>query len=111
MVPGTPLPPPPFCMSEKATTYWDRSLNEIAKSKVPCHSKYGTIKIPPLSKTVVTKYRPFCSFISKQVGDFFISEQSVILNVIIAFKKGPPSNALQKGVIDRTTATLKGVVP
>jgi hypothetical protein len=35
---------------------WDR------KTKVPCHSRCGTIKIPPCSKAMSTEHRPkFCS--------------------------------------------------
>ena len=36
---------------------WDRK-----KTEVPCHSRCGTIKIPPCSKSLSTEHRPkFCS--------------------------------------------------
>jgi hypothetical protein len=48
-------------VSEEATE-WNDPSDETGKAEVPCHSRCGTIKIPPCSKALSAELRPkFCS--------------------------------------------------
>jgi hypothetical protein len=43
-------------------TKWGGPLDETGKSEAPCHSRCGTVNIPPCSKTLSAEHRPrFCS--------------------------------------------------
>jgi hypothetical protein len=49
------------CVSLEATE-WGGPSDETGKTEVPCHSRCGTIKIPPCSKALSAKHRPkLCS--------------------------------------------------
>jgi hypothetical protein len=49
-----------LCVSKEATKWG--SANENGKPEIPCHSRCGTIKIPPCSKALSAEHRSkFCS--------------------------------------------------
>jgi hypothetical protein len=51
-----------WCKTTKRRRNGIAILDEIRKTEVPCHSRCGTIKIPPCSKALSTEHRPkFCS--------------------------------------------------
>jgi hypothetical protein len=49
-------PPHPLCVVRG--DWMSRSLGWNRKTEVPCHSRYGTIKIPPCSKALSAEHRP-----------------------------------------------------
>jgi hypothetical protein len=49
------------CVSQESTE-WDSPSDETGKTEAPCHSRCGTIKIPPCSEALSAEHRPkFCS--------------------------------------------------
>jgi hypothetical protein len=49
------------CVSYEATE-WGGPADETGKTEAPCHSRCGTIEIPPCSKALIAEQRPkFCS--------------------------------------------------
>jgi hypothetical protein len=59
---GTPEDPDwnifstPFCVMYEATE-WGSLSDETGKTEAPCHSRCGTIKVPPYSKAMGDEHR------------------------------------------------------